>query len=72
MSSPRSGGRDLNENIQTYNRYRWEHGKTFGGDAQYGSVGPGTLAAFSGPILRNRNCCPLELSSEGSEPTYAF
>jgi hypothetical protein len=32
------------------------NGNTFGGDAQYGSVGPGTLGAFAGPILRNPNC----------------
>ena len=28
----------------------------FGGDAQYGSVGPDTLGAFAGPIRRNPNC----------------
>jgi hypothetical protein len=32
------------------------NGNTFGGDAQYGSVGPSTLGAFAGPILRNPNC----------------
>ena len=32
------------------------NGNTFGGDAQYGSVGPGTLGAFAGPIRRNPNC----------------
>ena len=32
------------------------NGNTFGGLAQYGSVGPGTLGAFAGPILRNPNC----------------
>jgi hypothetical protein len=26
------------------------NGNTFGGDAQYGAVGPGTLGAFAGPI----------------------
>jgi hypothetical protein len=32
------------------------NGNTFGGDAQYGAVGPGTLGAFAGPIRRNPNC----------------
>jgi len=32
------------------------NGNTFGGLAQYGSVGPGTLGAFAGPILRNPDC----------------
>ena len=32
------------------------NGNTFGGDAQYGSVGPGTVGAFAGPIRRNPNC----------------
>ena len=32
------------------------NGNTFGGDAQYGSVGPGTLGAFTGPIIRNPDC----------------
>jgi hypothetical protein len=32
------------------------NGNAFGGDAQYGSVGPGTLGAFTGPVLRNPNC----------------
>jgi hypothetical protein len=32
------------------------NGNTFGGDAQYGAVGPSTLGAFAGPILRNPNC----------------
>ena len=32
------------------------NGNTFGRDAQYGSVGPGTLGAFAGPIRRNPNC----------------
>jgi hypothetical protein len=32
------------------------NGNTFGGDAQYGSVGPGTLGAFAGPIRPNPNC----------------
>ena len=39
----------------------WEYGNmrngnTFGEDAQYGSVGPGTLGAFVGPVMRNPNC----------------
>jgi hypothetical protein len=32
------------------------NGNTFGGDAQYGSVGPSTLGAFAGPVLPNPNC----------------
>jgi hypothetical protein len=32
------------------------NGNTFGGDAQYGSVGPGTLGAFTGPVRNNPNC----------------
>ncbi len=32
------------------------NGNTFGGDAEYGSVGPGTLGAFAGPIRRNPDC----------------
>ena len=32
------------------------NGNTFGGDAQYGSVGSDTLAAFAGPIRSNPNC----------------
>jgi hypothetical protein len=32
------------------------NGNTFGGDAQYGAVGPNTLGAFVGPIIRNPNC----------------
>ncbi len=32
------------------------NGAAFGGDAQYGSVGPGTLGAFTGPIRRNPDC----------------
>jgi hypothetical protein len=32
------------------------NGNTFGGDAQYGSVGPGTLGAFTGPVRGNPNC----------------
>ncbi|HLH59765.1 MAG TPA: hypothetical protein VKV33_11510, partial [Streptosporangiaceae bacterium] len=32
------------------------NGNTFGGDAQYGSVGPGTLGAFAGPIRPNPRC----------------
>jgi hypothetical protein len=32
------------------------YGNTFGGDAQYGSVGPDTLGSFAGPIRRNPNC----------------
>lgn len=32
------------------------NGNTFGKDARYGSVGPGTIGAFAGPIRRNPNC----------------
>jgi hypothetical protein len=32
------------------------NGNTFGQDAQYGSVGPGTIGAFVGPVRRNPNC----------------
>jgi len=32
------------------------NGNDFGGSAQYGSVGPGTVGAFAGPILRNPHC----------------
>ena len=32
------------------------NGNTFGGDAQYGSVGPGTLGAFASAIRPNPNC----------------
>jgi hypothetical protein len=32
------------------------NGKTFGGDAQYGKVGPGTLGAFASPIRPNPTC----------------
>jgi hypothetical protein len=32
------------------------NGNTFGGDAQYGRVGPGTLGAFAGSIRANPNC----------------
>jgi hypothetical protein len=32
------------------------NGNTFGRDAQYGSVGPGTIGAFAGPVRRNPNC----------------
>jgi hypothetical protein len=28
----------------------------FGGDKQYGKVGPGTIGAFAGPIRRNPGC----------------
>ena len=31
-------------------------GQNFGGDAQYGSVGPGTIGAFAGPVLPNPGC----------------
>lgn len=39
----------------------WEYGNmrngnTFGQDAQYGKVGPGTLGAFVGPVMSNPNC----------------
>jgi hypothetical protein len=33
------------------------NGNSFGQDAQYGSVGPGTLGAFVGPIQRNPQHC---------------
>jgi len=32
------------------------NGNTFGGDAQYGVVGPDTLGAFAGPVRPNPNC----------------
>jgi hypothetical protein len=32
------------------------NGSTFGRDAQYGSVGPGTIGAFAGPIRPNPSC----------------
>ena len=32
------------------------NGNTFGGDAQYGSVGPNTIGAFAGPIRPNPSC----------------
>jgi hypothetical protein len=32
------------------------NGNSFGQDAQYGSVGPGTIGAFAGPILQNPEC----------------
>jgi len=32
------------------------NGNTFGGDAQYGSVGPNTIGAFAGPIRPNPYC----------------
>jgi hypothetical protein len=32
------------------------NGNTFGGDAQYGSVGPGTLGAFASAIQPNPRC----------------
>jgi hypothetical protein len=32
------------------------NGNTFGGDKQYGSVGPTTIGAFAGPVLRNPQC----------------
>ncbi len=32
------------------------NGESFGQDAQYGSVGPGTIGAFAGPIRRNPYC----------------
>ncbi len=33
-----------------------QNGNTFGQDAQYGSVGPGTLGAFAGPVRANPDC----------------
>ena len=32
------------------------NGNTFGGDKQYGSVGPGTLGAFASAVRQNPNC----------------
>jgi hypothetical protein len=32
-------------------------GRSFGGDAQYGSVGPTTIGAFGGPIRPNPGRC---------------
>jgi hypothetical protein len=32
------------------------NGRTFGGNAQYGTVRPGTLGAFVGPVLKNAGC----------------
>jgi hypothetical protein len=32
------------------------NGNTFGGDKQYGSVGPGTVGAFAGPVRPNPQC----------------
>ncbi|MGN6794443.1 MAG: hypothetical protein ACTHJW_18815 [Streptosporangiaceae bacterium] len=32
------------------------NGNDFGGDAQCGSVGPGTIGAFVGPIMANPQC----------------
>jgi hypothetical protein len=32
------------------------NGDTFGGDKQYGRVGPGTIGAFAGPVRRNPSC----------------
>jgi hypothetical protein len=32
------------------------NGNDFGGDAQYGSVAPGTIGAFVGPIMPNPQC----------------
>jgi hypothetical protein len=32
------------------------HGDSFGRDAQYGSVGPGTIGAFAGPVRPNPRC----------------
>jgi hypothetical protein len=32
------------------------NGNTFGGDNQYGEVGPSTLGAFAGAIRPNPNC----------------
>jgi len=33
-----------------------KNGNTFGGDKQYGSVGPDTLGAFAGPVRPNPHC----------------
>ena len=32
------------------------NGNTFGGDKQYGKVGPGTVGAFAGPVRSNPSC----------------
>jgi hypothetical protein len=32
------------------------NGRSFGGDARYGSVRPGTIGAFVGPIQANPRC----------------
>jgi hypothetical protein len=32
------------------------NGSTFGGDAQYGKVGPGTVGAFAGAVRPNPGC----------------
>jgi hypothetical protein len=32
------------------------NGNTFGGDAQYGAVGPDTIGAFAGPVRANPDC----------------
>ena len=32
------------------------NGNRFGGNAQYGRVGPGTIGAFNGPVRRNPSC----------------
>ena len=34
------------------------NGNDFGGDAQYGAVGPDTIGAFAGPVLRDPRCRP--------------
>jgi hypothetical protein len=34
----------------------WKPRQAFGGDAQYGQVGPGTIGAFAGRI-RSRPAC---------------
>jgi hypothetical protein len=34
-----------------------QNGKTFGGDAEYGKVGPDTIGAFQGPVRPNPTTC---------------
>jgi hypothetical protein len=32
------------------------NGNDFGGDGQYGSLAPGTIGAFVGPIMQDPQC----------------
>jgi hypothetical protein len=50
FTKARAGGRCVWEFGNMHN------GRTFGGDAQYGTVRPGTLGAFVGPVLKNAGC----------------